>query len=465
MLRIDAGKSNRYCDGLSRRSFVQLGIAGMATAGLSNVLRARAQAATSEYGAREGGGKDVSAILVWLDGGPSHMDLYDLKPYAPAEIRGLWRPIPTNVPGIEISELFPKQAKVADKFSIVRSLHHDTGDHFAGAHRMLTSKNMGVSGANNTGKFPSIGSIITRESGPRRRGMPAYISVPVASSVGLNPGYFGGNWIGAQFDPFQTGGDPNKDDFKVQNLNLAPGLSIDRLEDRRTLVAELDKIPRAVDSHRIFDAMDRFDADAYDFVSGERAREAFEIGREDDTSRERYGRDSWGQSVLLARRLVEAGARFVTVHMGGWDNHWNLKSAMESHLPRVDAAMSSLFSDLDERGMLESTIVIVCGEFSRTPRMNNGGNGGPPMSMGTPGRDHWGAAMFCVLGGGGIKGGQIVGSTDPKGHYAYTRAVRPENIHATIYTAMGLDPAMHLLDHSGRPTPVLEDPTPIHELL
>ncbi|MCA9075980.1 MAG: DUF1501 domain-containing protein [Planctomycetaceae bacterium] len=458
MLKIDVGGSEKYCDGLSRRSFVQLGVAGMASLGLADVLRAKEQG-----GARQA--KAQSTILIWLDGGPGHLDTYDMKPQAPAEVRGIWSPIRSNVPGFEMTELFPKQAQVADKFSVVRSLHHDTGDHFAGGHRMLTTKNMGVSGGNNTGKFPSIGSILSRELGPNRRGMPAYAAVPVASSIGLNPGYFGGNWLGHQLDPFQTGGDPNKPDFKVQNLNLAPGLSIDRLNDRRTLNASLDRIPRTLDATGTFGTLDKFDHDAFEFVSGKQAREAFDMSREDDATRDAYGRHSWGQSVLLARRLVEAGTTFVTVHFGGWDHHWNLKSGMDSYLPRVDSAVSALFSDLEQRGLLDSTLVILCGEFSRTPRMNDGGNGGPPLSKGTPGRDHWGNAMFCLLGGGGIRGGQVIGSTDSKGERPLTRAVEPTHIHATIYELMGVDPKLHLLDHAGRPTPVIEDPTPIHELI
>jgi Protein of unknown function (DUF1501) len=461
-LRIDAGGSTRYCDGLTRRSFVQLGVAGMASLGLADLLRAKALSAP--VASRTAGSKKT-VILVWLDGGPSHLDLYDLKPEAAVEVRGIWKPIRTNVPGFEISELFPKQAQIADKFSIVRSLHHGTGDHFAGGHRMLTSKEMGVSGANQSGRFPSIGSIVARERGANRRGMPAYIAVPIAASIGLVPGYFGGNWLGAQYDPFQTGGDPNGANFQVQNLDLVPGLSIGRLEDRRSLMRELDKVPRAVDSIGKFTTLDQFEEDAYEFVSGKEARAAFSIAREDPKTRDRYGRHTWGQSALLARRLVEAGATFVTVHLGGWDHHWNLQSGMENNLPIVDTMMSALFSDLHERGLLETTMVVLCGEFSRTPRMNDGGNGGPPRSMGTPGRDHWGDAMFCLLGGGGIRGGQIVGSTDAKGHRPLTRPVTPQNIHATIYKQLGIDPALKLLDHQGRPTPVLEDPSPISELI
>lgn len=460
MLRIDAGRTGRYCDGLSRRSFVQLGIAGMAGAGLSGVLRAKALSAESGRPA-----KDTAAILVWLDGGPSHLDLYDMKPEAPAEVRGIWNPIPTNVPGIEISELFPRQAKVADKFSIVRSLHHGTGDHFAAGHRTLTTKDMGVSGASTAGRFPSIGSIVAHQLGARRPGMLPYVATPNAASIGLVPGYFGGNWLGVQYDPFQTGGDPNSDGFRVQDLDLAPGLTIDRLEHRKSLIESLDRISRAADAGNDFAALDRFDEEALSLVSGEHARKAFDLSGEDPALRERYGRNTWGQSTLLARRLVEVGATFVTVHFGGWDHHWDLQSGMESYLPRLDAAVATLFEDLADRGLLGRTLVIVCGEFSRTPKMNDGGNGGPPGSKGTPGRDHWGEAMFCLLGGGGVKGGLIVGETDAKGHAPKSRPLRPDNLHATIYHCLGVDPSLHLLDPSGRPTPVLEDPSPIRELL
>jgi len=330
---------------------------------------------------------------------------------------------------------------------------------------MLTGKDLGVGGANTAGRFPSLGSIVARQRGPNRRGMPAYIAVPIAASIGLVPGYFGGNWLGAEYDPFQTGGDPNAKDFRVENVNLAPGLTIDRLDDRRTLMQHLDKVPRALDSVGRFATLDKFDQDAYEFVSGKQARQAFDMEREDSKIRDAYGRHSWGQSALLARRLVEAGATFVTVHLGGWDHHWNLQSGMESNLPIVDSLLSGLLTDLEQRGLFDSTLVILCGEFSRTPRMNDGGNGGTPGSMGTPGRDHWGDAMFCFLAGGGIRGGQVVGSTDAKGHRPLTRPVGPENIHATIYKLLGIDPTLKLLDHNGRPTAIFDDPTPINELI
>jgi hypothetical protein len=460
MFRLDLGSTPRYCDGMNRRSFLQVGVAGLASLGLPQLLRAR-EASAEATGSR----KDTAVILIWLDGGPSHMDLYDMKPDAPAEYRGIWKPIRTRVPGFDITELFPKQARVTDKFSVVRSLHHDTGDHFAGGHRMLTAKDLGVSGANTEQKFPGVGAIASQQLGPRRTGLPAYVAVPHAASIGLSPGYFGGHMLGSHHNPFQTGGDPNAPNFTVQNLNLAQGLSVPRLEDRRNLVQHFDAARRDLDRLAEARTMDRFAREAFDFVSGPAARRAFDISAEDPRLRDRYGRHNWGQSCLLARRLVEAGSTFVAVHFGGWDHHWDLQKGMENYLPVVDSAVSALFTDLHDRGLLAKTLVVLCGEFSRTPKMNDGGNGGAPRSMGQPGRDHWGDSMFCLLGGGGVKGGQIVGSTDKLGTRPHTRPLLPSNIHATIYHVLGIDPKLQLLDPSGRPVSTLDDPEPIEELL
>jgi Protein of unknown function (DUF1501) len=460
MFRLDLGRTGRYCDGLSRRSFLTLGVAGMASVGLPQLLRAREQSA-----AATGTRKDTSVILIWLDGGPSHMDMYDMKPDAPAEYRGIWRPIRSRVPGFDVSELFPKQARVTNLFSVVRSLHHETGDHYAGAHRMLTAKDMGVSGANMAPRFPGVGAVVARELGPRRRGMPAYVGVPQAASIGINPGYFGGSFLGAQFNPFQPGGDPSSNHYAVANLNLAGGLTMARLEERRSLVQHFDSLRRDLERRGTAEAMDRFSQEAFEFVTGPAARQAFDINCEDRRVRDRYGRHQWAQSTLLARRLVEAGSTFVSVHFGGWDHHWDLQRGLETALPIVDSAVSALFEDLQQRGLLDRVLVVLCGEFGRTPRMNDGGNGGPPGSKGTPGRDHWGNAMFCLLGGGGVKGGQIVGSTDRLGTRPHTRPLTPSNIHATIYHVLGLNPHLQLLDPTGRPVNVLDDPTPIQELL
>ena len=449
MLRIH-GKSvsPAYCDGRSRRSFLQLGVAGMASVSLADVMRSQAQ------GTEQANMPPRSAILLWLDGGPGHMDLYDMKPQAPVEYRGIWNPIKTNVPGIEITELFPRQAKVADKFAILRSLHHDTGDHFGGSHRMLTTKG-GVSGANRIAQFPSIGAVVARQAGPRAADMPAYISVPYASSVGLRPGHFGGNFLGPAFNPFETGGNPNTANFSVKNVGMSSGMTLERLEDRVSLNAGLDRISRQIDRKQRFDALDKFEQDAVQLVTGPRGRAAFAIGEEKETLRDEYGRHTFGQSCLLARRLVEHGARFVTVHFGGWDHHWDLQAGMERNLPQVDSAVASLLSDLDDRGLLETTLVILCGEFSRTPRMNDGSG------RGTPGRDHWGNSMFTLLAGGGIRGGQVYGSTDSKGERPQDHPVTVDNLHATIYKSLGINPDIKLLNLQGRPSPVLEDPTPI----
>jgi hypothetical protein len=429
----------------------------MANAGLGSVLRA----ASGEAGQTM---KDTSVILLWLDGGPGHMDLYDLKPDAPSEYRGLWLPIKTNVRGIEISELFPLQAKVADKFSIVRSLHHGEGDHFAGGHKMLTGRG-GASGGDTSQKYPGISAIAAKVCGSRKPGLPAHIAVPHSMTIGLRPGYFGGNYLGRSYGPFNTGGDPNADKYSVKDLSLDGGLTLDRLEERHRLSQRLDNIQRTVDASGAMETMDLFDQKAYDFVTGAEARSAFAIGSEDPAVRDLYGRNNWGQSALLARRLVQAGATFVTVHMGGWDHHWNLKSGMESHLPRLDRAVHGLFTDLERTGLYEKTLVVICGEFSRTPKMNDGGNGGPPGSKGTPGRDHWGNAMFCVMGGGGIKGGQIVGATNRLGEAPIERPLTPQDIHQTIYHVLGVDPKTTFLDFSGRPVPAVDGGAVISELV
>jgi hypothetical protein len=458
MFRVLGGTSQAYCDGYSRRNFLQIGVAGIASASLSTVLRSRAEAS-----AVSGTSKDTSVILLWLDGGPGHMDTYDMKPDAPPEYRGIWRPIGTNVPGMQITELFPLQAKLADKFSIIRSLHHDNGDHFTAAHYILTSRG-GPNGLNTMGKYPSIGSIATKVCGARQPGMPPYVAVPYASSVGLRPGYFGGNYLGTPFNPYETDGDPNAEGFQPANLQPIGGLTVDRLNNRHGLRTYLDQLRRTVDASGALEAMDRFQQQAYELVTSPAARKAFDIASEDAKVRDRYGRNSFGQSTLLARRLVEAGSTFVTVLYGGWDHHWGLKAGMDNNLPIVDAAVSSLLTDLSERGLLDKVMVLLCGEFSRTPRMNDGGNGGPPLSMGTPGRDHWGNSMSVLVAGGGVQGGRIVGSTDRLGEFPKDRPISPGDLHATIYKVLGVDPATHFLDRSRRPVAAIDSGEVIAEL-
>jgi hypothetical protein len=448
MIRVDAGGA-----GTSRRSFLQVGATGLASFALPGLFQARRASA-----ANGGRAKDTRVILVWLDGGPSHMDLWDLKPDAPADYRGFWRPIPTNVAGMQLTELFPKQAKQAHRFSIIRSIRHDDGDHFGGAHRILTGRG-GANGADTSGKYPGIGAIVSAAAGARVSGLPAHVAVPHASSVGIRPGYFGANYVGRQHDPFETEGDPNQKNFQVRNLGLQSGLSIDRLDDRRNLRKALDGMERDVDRAGQFDVMDAFEKQAFNLLTSPTVRSAFDLSKEDDKLRDAYGRHNWGQSVLLARRLAEAGVTFTTVHMGGWDHHWDLKQGMENYLPKLDAAMAALFEDLGSRGLWEKVCVVVCGEFSRTPRMNDGSG------RGTPGRDHWGGSMAIQIGGGGVKGGVIVGSTDSRGEYPAERPLTVMDFHQTLYKVLGIDPTIAFNDHAGRPVHAVDGGAPIRELL
>ncbi|MEY3458940.1 MAG: hypothetical protein RL215_2097 [Planctomycetota bacterium] len=458
-LDLDGAAHRGYCDGMARRSFLRIGATGAFAAGLPQLLAGRSVSAAEGVSARS-----TSVILLWLDGGPGHMDTYDMKPEAPAEYRGIWAPIATNVPGMEVTELFPLQATIADRFSVVRSLHHDSGDHFTGGHWMLTGRGEGVSGANTKGKYPFFGSVATRMTGPRKAGMPANVAIPYGMSIGLRPGYFGGHFLGVHHNPFETEGDPNADNFQVRNIALASGLTVERLGDRRTLLSGFDRIRREADATGAFESMDRFDRTAFEMVTGSATRQAFDLSQESSELRERYGRNSWGQSTLLARRLVEAGSTFVTCHFGGWDHHWDLKAGMENYLPKIDQLVYGLITDLEERGLLETTLVVLCGEFSRTPRMNDGGNGGPPLSKGTPGRDHWGNAMSCFLAGGGIRGGQLIGATDRLGETPKERPLRPGDIHHSIFRVLGVDPNASFPDHSGRPITAIDHGAVIEDL-
>jgi hypothetical protein len=357
------------------------------------------------------------------------------------------------VPGIQICELMPRQAQVMDKLAIVRSLHHTTGDHFAGAHWMLTGYH-GSNAARLDPMYPSAGSITARLRGANRPGLPAYVAVPLASSVGLNPGYNSAAYLGTAYNPFQTGSDPNNPNFSVQNLRLPNGVTLAQLEERRSLLRTFDTLRRDIDRSGTMESMDRFEAQAYEMISGPAAREAFDISREDPRLRDRYGRHNWGQSTLLARRLVEAGVTFVTVHMGGWDDHARIEQAMRNKLPILDRALATLVEDLSERGLAGRVAVCVCGEFGRTPRINQ-----------DAGRDHWGQSNFVVFAGGGLRMGQAIGATTSRGEYPRERAVTPGDMLATLYHVLGIDTHVTFTDNSGRPHPVLHQGTLIRELV
>jgi hypothetical protein len=448
MLTLKSSHGSQNCAGVSRRDFIRVGSLGIAGLTLADVLKGRAAA-------REGGSNKSpkSVILYWLDGGPTHIETYDPKPLAPPEYRGPLGTIDTNVPGIQLSELLVRHAQQMDKVSLIRSVHHDNGDHFAAAHWMLTGY-FGSNAANLDPQFPSCGAIISRLRGPNRPNVPPYVAVPYAATVGLRPGYMSGAYLGVAYNPFDAGGDPNDPNYKVPNLHLPGEMSLDRLGDRKQLLGSFDQLRREADQSGLMNGLDSFNRQAFEMITGPEARQAFQIQDEDPRLRDRYGRDHYGQSALLARRLVEAGVTFVNIHNGGWDHHSQIEAGMKSRLPSMDQSIAVLIEDLHERGMLQDVLVCVMGEFGRTPRIN-----------GDAGRDHWGNVMSVLIGGGGLKGGQVVGASNNKGEFPAEFPVKPADLLATIYHVMGIDLQTHFVNRAGRPTAINNYGNVIRQLL
>ena len=407
-----------------------------------------------------------SVILIWLDGGPSQLESYDPKPEAPSEYRGPFDTIATNVPGIFLSELLPKHAKHADKMSFIRSLHHGTGDHFAGAHWMLTGR-AGSTSVNLPQKFPSVGSYVARVRGSNAPGMPAYVGLPAAQSVYLFPGYQGAAYLGNAYNPFDVDSETK---YLHYSTNVAIGrpkcleslqsIETGRAQDRRSLLQGLDQIQRTADQRRVMDTIDSHQQAALSMVLGGKARSAFNLELEDPRLSDKYGRNPWGRYTLMARRLVEAGVSFVTVDMPHWDDHSNIKVGHGGKFEVVDQAVGALIDDLIVRDLLDRTLVIVMGEFGRTPKINTGQPGIP-----IPGRDHWGDAISVMMAGGGIRGGTVVGQTNARAEFPIERPLMPHDLLATVYEVMGIDPTLSFPDHSGRPVPILTEGRPIREIL
>jgi hypothetical protein len=448
MLDIILGGKSRNCNGVTRRDVLRVGALTAGGATLAGAFQARAADVASGKPSNH-----KSVICFWLDGGPTHMETFDPKPEAPAEYKGPFEAIDTNVPGTQINEFFKKTAQVMDKVSIIRSVHHNNADHYAASHWMWTGY-YGSNAARLEPMYPSIGAIISKTHGANRFGMPAFVSIPYAKTIGLKPGYQSSAFLGAAYNPFDTGGDPNRTNFKVQNVSLPKEVTSGRVMNRKSLLAGLDRLRREADNTGLMEGIDEFNRQAFEMVTGREASKAFDINIEDPRLRDQYGRNSVGQGALLARRLVEAGVTFVTVHSSGWDNHGNIKGAMNGHGPRMDAAISSLVSDLDQRGMLDEVMILVMGEFGRTPRINE-----------HAGRDHWGNVMSVMLGGGGLKGGLVVGASDEKGTRPVKRAVKPAHVLHTIYRQLGIDTHTAHIDRSGRPIPILGEGEPIRELV
>lgn len=437
---------------MHRRRLLQLGVGGLASGSFTELLRLREVAAAE----LPKGKKPSSCILIWMDGGPTHLETFDLKPEAPAEIRGEFRPIETNVSGIQICEHMPQLAKIANKYAIVRSVCHNQGNHGAGNHYMMTGAppRIPVGCGAFVSFHPSMGSVAAKER-PAPHGLPPYFSMPSMSRSG------GPNFLGAKYAPFVVSNDPNSKSFRVRDVELPNGINDMRFNARRDLRQLTDRLPRFDDPATAdpVNAVDEYYQQGYELITTPAAQKAFDIDSEPESLRESYGRNSFGQRCLLARRLVEAGVPFVTINDGGWDHHSNLFDALRKRLPTWDQTVAALIQDLDSRGLLDTTMVIALGEFGRTPKISTL----PGESK--PGRDHWANAMSILFAGGGTPGGQVIGATDRLGHSAVQRVLSPENFVSTVYLKMGIDPDKVYYTPVGRPAHLVSDPTPISELM
>lgn len=437
----------------SRRGFLKAGMLGAAGLSLSQLLRHEAAAATDAK-------RDHSVIILWMRGGPSHIDMWDPKPDAQSEIRGEFGTINTCVPGIQLTDMLPMSAKTVDKWSIIRSLHHHDAGHSTGDQICFTGYNAGPAPDENV--MPSCGSIVAEQLSHKRPDLPAYVMIPR-----MVPGT-GSAHLGVAYKPFETGADPaSPGPFKLPNFQLAEGLSVDRLGDRRNLLSGLDKIRRDLDQGQM-QALDRFGTKAWDILCSPAAQNAFDLDSEPQSIRDRYGfmpafdpgatdrcgSPAWSQRMLLARRLVEAGVRLVTVDLRWWDTHVKgFESLRLGFLPRWDQAFTALVEDLTERGLMESTLVVGWGEFGRTPRVNA-----------QAGRDHYPNVFSAVLCGGKVKGGRVIGSSDAMGAFPKDNPKTPQDVLATIYQHLGVDTKKQYITSAGRPVSVLPSGEPIKEL-
>ncbi len=421
--------TNGYFD---RRSFLKVGSLSLfGSLSLGDVLSLRAASPPSQAPK-----KDLSVILFWLQGGISQLESWDMKPDADPKYRGIYNPIPTNVPGFHISEKLPEMAKRADKYVCIRSMTHPFADHGAACVMMLTGhKRL------STIQFPLMGSVTWKELGPKTD-VPPFVRVPGPVMALENPGY-----LGRQYQAFNAG-DPNTDDYKVRDLVLPLGVDWDRMARRRGLLNLADRVFRRVESGGQFETMDTYHQTAYSMMSSPMTKKAFDIQQEPEGLKEKYGRTSMGQGALLARRLVEHGARFVTISQDTqvWDMHWDVFPRSDQNMPPLDVAFSTLIDDLEERGLLDTTLVIVTGEFGRTAEINA-----------VVGRDHWPNVFSLVLAGGGITGGKVWGASDEIAKYVKDDPVEVPDLMATIYDKLGIDYTHEYMSNTGRPVKIVPD--------
>ena len=434
----------------SRRSFLGRLLTGIGAFSLPHMLELRARAGESS--------RNTSLIVLWQDGGPSHFETFDPKPLATAEIRGELGAIGTRHAGVQFCEVLPKLAAIADQFTLIRSLNQASSGHVSATHTFVT-------GYVRTGTIvgppdnPDFSVVINRMRSGRKSLVPNYVGLPSQPRGG--PAY-----LGHAYGAFPVPGDPSKADFKVENVELAESNTPVRFGERLEILGRLDRLRRGLESSGQAEALDEFQQQAVDLLTSSTAARAFDLSREDRRLRERYGMHKAGQQALLARRLVEAGVSVVAVRFhppGPWHDSWDdhpcgthVFGTMKGRGPLVDQAVSALFEDLAQRGLDKNVLVLLAGEFGRTPRIRN--------FNGVPGRDHWGAAGSCVLFGGGLNMGQVIGETNRHGEHPVRRPIHPRDVLATIYQFMGIDTTHEFIDRAGRPLPILPHGKPIHEL-
>ena len=430
-----------YARDLSRRGFMHVGVCGALGLTLSDFFRIKAQAEMKQYASVEGKAKSI--IHIFLPGGMAQQESWDPKPFAPPEYRGPLGSINTNVDGIQIGELWKNTAQVADKLVFVRSMTHGEAAHERGVHNMFTGYKPSPAL-----QYPSFGSVISHEFGSRNN-LPPYICVPNQPNEFAGSGY-----LSSAYGPFSLGADPARGNFKVRDLAAPDNMSDDRFNRRRSLLTSVDSHFKALEKSDSLDAMDTFYQDAYKLVSSQQAREAFALEKETDALKDEYGRNDAGQRLLMARRLVEAGVRLVSVTYGGWDHHDNVKGAMTGQVPKFDQAFARLIRDLSDRGLLDSTLVMVSSEFGRTPKINN-----------TAGRDHWPKVFSIVMAGGGLKQGMVYGSSDALAAEPENDPMTVENLATTVYHQLGINADKELMAPGGRPIEIVDGGKVINEII
>ncbi len=434
------------CEGFHRRDFLKIGAAGLFGLSLPDLLRLEAQAGNEASRKKQADG----VILVWLAGGPATIDMWDVKPEAPEGIRGEFKPIPTKIPGVSICEHLPKMAQVMDKAMIVRSLYHTIPSH-GPATLFMTTGNKPTPALD----YPSLGSLAARLL-PAEPAMPSYVSF-----ADLRGGLAGqAGYLGTAYNPFGVEGLGNgkkgPGTLSVRGISLPTGFSLNQLEDRNTLLEGFDHGLEALDkSTDLVDGLDAFHKKALEILRSDKTKKAFDLAQEPQTLRERYGLTPFGQGALAARRLVEAGVRFVTISIGGWDTHGkNFEALSKRLLPQLDETLSALIQDLSDRGMLDRTAVYCAGEFGRTPKINK-----------NAGRDHWARSMAVVLAGGGFRKGYVHGKTDTQGVAPVSDACTPDDLAATLFHCLGIDPHLELRTRTGRPVQLFHEGKIVDKLL